>query len=516
MAEEETPIVDAELSMDQYPQRRYKVWAVFLIFIVPALGGLNFGYDIGATSFAVVQMESPLLSGTSWFDAVLNSVLLRGMILSFASAGALLGSTLTYAVADRIGRKTELQIGSFLYLLGASLQCWSGLSMSSSQSMAISILLIGRLIYGLGIGVTMHAAPTYLAEMGPADIRGILVSLKEACIVLGILVGYSVGYLLSNVVGGWPWIYAFSTIASLSILCLSTAIPRSSRWLLLRGRHGEALASLTFLYDHDYVQQEFDSINASLDRAGSSIETRKSIWESTYRAPLIAGIGLVVLQQITGQPSVLSYSTAIFRDAGLADYAGIVVALFKLLSTLGASVLVEIYGRKKLLISGCVFMLVALVALTCFFGESGKLSRAVVLLAMFVYIAGYQIGFGPITWLLTSELYPLQIRGQAVAFAVQTNFFLNMLVQFAVPLLDKGIGLRSTFAVFACLTAYRYGNDYSHLSHSHPFFICSIVFVMKYVPETKGRTLEEIERQFTQNSRAEQFAPSTTEALLST
>jgi sugar porter (SP) family MFS transporter len=447
----------------------YSLRAVILIFLVPALGGFLFGYDIGATSYVVVQLIQPNVAHVPWSETVQASAPWQGVIVSAASFGALLGSTLVFlgGLGDKFGRKRELQAGSLLYMTGALLESLS--IFDATQGLAL--LMMGRLIYGVGIGITMHAAPTYLGEMGPAPIRGLLVSLKEASIVLGILCGYIIGYLLSDTVGGWSYVYGLSMAVSFLMFFLSFTIPRSCRWLLLKGLDEEAQDSLAFVYPTD-AQQEFDDMkalhDASLDRSfhngdddalrsSSSAQGRSaSIWDTRYRAPLKAGLGLVVLQQITGQPSVLSYTTEIFEAVGVSSFSAILVAIWKLFATVSAAAAVERYGRKILLYTGCSAMLIALMILAMVIdGDQSTFGRALVLIAFFVYIGGYQTGFGPISWLLTSEIFPLEVRGQAVAFAVQMNFLLNTLVQLGVPILEHEIGLGRTFAIFALLDAYR-------------------------------------------------------------
>jgi hypothetical protein len=204
------------------------------------------------------------------------------------------------------------------------------------------------------------------------------------------------------------------------IIALSFAIPESCRWLLLRGRDQEALESLSFVFLGDHAEREFellknsqedadadaDAGHTSLEEEGE-VENNRGMWDPLRRAPLVAGVGLVILQQITGQPSVLSYANQIFHDAGLSDYSSIWVAAFKLLVTLLAAVTVEKFGRKKLLYTGCSLMLVALIVLSLSFGNTSQGSQTIILMAMFVYIGGYQVGFGPISWLIISEVFPL-------------------------------------------------------------------------------------------------------------
>jgi len=398
----------------------YSLSSVALLFSVPALGGALFGYDIGATSFSITQMQNEVYSGVLWWHTVKSSPVWTGTIVSAVSAGALFGSFLMFLFADAIGRRTELRLGAVLYLTGAALEGWTARSEDWSGGLGLMVLMAGRLIYGVGVGITMHGAPTYLSEQSPANIRGLLVSAKEASVVFGIAMGYYFGFIFSNTVGGWGITYGMAIIPAGLIIALSFAIPESCRWLLLRGRDQEALESLSFVFLGDHAEREFellknsqedadadaDAGHTSLEEEGE-VENNRGMWDPLRRAPLVAGVGLVILQQITGQPSVLSYANQIFHDAGLSDYSSIWVAAFKLLVTLLAAVTVEKFGRKKLLYTGCSLMLVALIVLSLSFGNTSQGSQTIILMAMFVYIGGYQVGFGPISWLIISEVFPL-------------------------------------------------------------------------------------------------------------
>jgi sugar porter (SP) family MFS transporter len=473
--------------------------AVIILFAVPAIGGFLFGYDISATSFAIVDQQR-----TSNFVATHATI--QGLIVSASSIGALIGSFLIYYynISDSIGRRKELRIASVLFFFGAFFQVVAGMiwphttndqsANDDSNFVSLCLLLASRLVYGVGIAAAMHGGPTYLAEMTPPTVRGLFVSLKEASIVFGILMGYIIGYIFSlhNIESGWKFTYGFSLIGSTLMYMISFCIPESSRWLLLKGREEDSFHALRFVYrqeqDAKYVfcqmkQQHNAALqdDATMDETmGDSVvvtlnvnNSDTSIWSKDYRAQLTAGLGLVILQQITGQPSVLSYATPILRDAGLSGSASILLAVFKLFATIVAALTVESFGRKTLLYVGNTCMLLSLIALSTSLSVAGsnneldnEPSSSVsyqhyrVLVAMFLYIGGYQISFGPISWLMISEIFPLQVRGQAVAFAVQTNFTFNAIVQFFVPVLQTVIGLNILFGIFAVLTAYRYVTAY--------------------------------------------------------
>ena len=469
--------------------------AVARIFGVPALGGLLFGWDIGATSYVLTQLQSAEYSGVSWSGAVAGSSFLQGLITSGGVAGALIGAAIVFRIADAIGRRRELILAALLYVAGAVLEVASG--SGTSEATGLALLLLGRLVYGAGCGFAMHGAPAYIAEMSPASIRGTLVSLKEAAIVLGICLGYGVGYAYSEVDGGWRWAYGWTVPASILLLVGAQSLPPSARWLALRGKNVEAVASLAFVYPNDV-----DARDAAAQELAVASESRSNappprLGDRRYRRALTAGIGVVLLQQFTGQPSVLYYAGAIFDAAGVGAVASVAVGVFKLVATLGAVATVDNYGRRKLLFIGITAMVVALVGLAIAFhgfegGGSGFTPRKVTIIGLiFLYIAAYQISFGPIAWLLISELFPLEVRGQAVALAVQANFASNMLVALLFPvardalkhLVGETWAMSVLFAVFAAIAVY------------------ALEFVRARVPETKGLSLEEIERYFAAGER---------------
>jgi sugar porter (SP) family MFS transporter len=476
--------------------------AVAMLFIVPALGGLLFGYDIGATSFSVFQLSSPGdISGASF--SLANAPTWTGMVVAAPSFGALIGTSIVFVMAENLGRRLELRLGGWLYIVGTLMEMASARILI--EWMALAALIVARMVYGTGIGFAMHAAPAYLGEVMPPSIRGAVVSGKEVFIVCGILLGYVVGYAFQDVYRGWVHTYAVTLLFSSSMVLLSYFIPYSPRWLVSQNRDEEALKALMFVWRPDHAKMEHEGMIEARRLRDEEAEqehpsTRKSNLQllcsvPSYRAALVAGVGLVILQQITGQPSVLSYATPILVSAGLSSYASVVVAFFKVIATILAVVLVEHSGRRKLLMAGCMLMLISLMILTVtFHGSSYTTSTSserqlegiaeldiwslFTLAGMFLYIAGYQVGFGPITWLIISEAFPQSIRGPAVAISVQTNFLLNAVVQFGVPVLEQHFGLSFMFGMFGFLTAY------------------SIFFVYTRVPETRGLTLEEIERKF--------------------
>ena len=313
--------------------------------------------------------------------------------------------------------------------------------------------------------------------------------------MIGMLLGYCAGAVLQHEEGTWKYVFLLALPVAVVFFFGTAALPPSPRWLLLRGHRAAAEASLRYampeldaqacdnLLGEDSLDEapelDRDVVVARCENAddfsiagayASLMSTRAS------RAGLRAGLGLVVLQQVTGQPSVLYYVETVFGEAGLGNSATIALAAWKLVCTLLAVRFADSRGRRELLFIGCSLMAVALAVLvvtTSVFDGDGTAYSYCVLGAMFVYIGGYQVGFGPVSWAIISEIFPLRQRGKALSLAVFTNFALNSIVSFAAgPLFE--ISLPGTFALFLVLDIY------------------SLYFVFNYVPETRGLSLEQI------------------------
>ncbi|CAI9778751.1 unnamed protein product [Fraxinus pennsylvanica] len=465
------------------PQEVFAWSSVILPFLFPALGGLLFGYDIGATSGATISLQSPELSGTNWFN--LSAVEL-GLVVSGSLYGALLGSVIVYPIADFLGRRRELITASVLYVFGGLLTAYAP---------GLGVLLVGRLLYGLGIGMAMHGAPLYIAETCPSQIRGTLISLKELFIVLGILLGYFVGSFEINAVGGWRYMYGVSAPIALVMGLGMLSLPPSPRWLLLRGVQGKgplqeykekaiiALQRLRGWSTGDKVsEKQIEDTLVSLKSAYTDQDSEGSFLE-VFRGPslkaFIIGGGLVLFQQITGQPSVLYYAGSILQTAGFSAAAdatkvSVIIGIFKFLMTGIAVLKVDDLGRRPLLIGGVGGIALSLVLLSAYYKFLGGFPFVAVA-ALLLYVGCYQISFGPISWLMVSEIFPLRTRGKGISLAVLTNFGSNAIVTFAFSPLKEFLGAENLFLLFGAIA------------------LLSLLFVIFYVPETKGLSLEDIE-----------------------
>ncbi|KAM1818118.1 hypothetical protein ACFX11_002321 [Malus domestica] len=458
----------------------YSLIAAILPFLFPALGGLLYGYDIGATSCATISVESATLSGVSWYN--LSSVEI-GLITSGSLYGALIGSLMAFNIADFLGRRRELILAALLYLLGA---------LVTAVAPDLPVMVIGRLVYGIGIGLAMHAAPMYIAETAPSAIRGRLISLKEFFIVLGMVAGYGIGSLLVDIVAGWRYMYGVSAPLAIIMGIGMWWLPASPRWILLcaiqgRGNMHElketAISCLCRLRGRaigDSAPEQVDEILAELAYVGEEKEaTLGEMFHGKCLKALVIGGGLVLFQQITGQPSVLYYAASIFQSAGFSEASdatrvSILLGAFKLIMTGAAVLLVDRLGRRPLLLGGVTGMVISLFLLGSYylFFDNAPVAAVVALL---LYVGCYQISFGPIGWLMISEIFPLRLRGRGLSIAVLVNFAANALVTFAFSPLKALLGAGILFYGFGAIA------------------VASLVFIFFIVPETKGLTLEEIE-----------------------
>ncbi|RZC93438.1 hypothetical protein C5167_026052 [Papaver somniferum] len=406
--------------------------------------------------------DSSKLSGTSWYN--LSSVEI-GLVVSGSLYGALIGSILAFIIAD------------FLAIV-------------TSVAPNFMILVIGRMIYGVGIGLAMHAAPLYIAETAPSQIRGRLISLKEVFIVLGMLLGYTVGSLEIDRVGGWRHMYSTSIPVSLLMAIGMWWLPPSPRWLLLgaiQGKGNTEKARETAIYclcrlrgGGDSAPDQVDEMLNELSYVEGEKETSfRDIFQGKCLKALTIGAGLVLFQQITGQPSVLYYAATILKSAGFsaasdATRVSILLGLLKLIMTGVAVLAVDKLGRRPLLLGGVSGIAVSLFLLGSYYTFLNN-APFVAVSSLLLYVSCYQLSFGPIGWLMISEIFPWRLRGRALSIAVLVNFSSNALVTFAFSPVETLIGSGMLFVVFGEIA------------------LLALVFIYFIVPETKGLTLEEIE-----------------------
>jgi sugar porter (SP) family MFS transporter len=428
-----------------------------------ALGGLLFGYDTGVISGALIFIRSQFGLSTFQQELVVSVVLIG------AAVGALSGGRL----ADIFGRRFMLLVTALIFVIGA-IVC--------SAAPSVNVLVIGRLIVGLGIGLATSTVPIYISEVSPPQTRGWQVSLFQLAITIGILAAYLVDYAFSGS-GGWRWMLGLAFVPGAILGLGMIRMPESPRWLAEHGHLDLARRVLKRIRGTENVESEWLEIQKTL----AETEGRGSFSDllgPSVRPALVIGIGLAIVQQVTGINTVIYYAPLIVQSAGISTASGAILAtagigLVNVIMTIVAMWLIDHVGRRPLLLTGIAGMIISLGVLGFVFRmpTGGALSWLAVVTLM-VYVASFAISLGPIFWLLIAEIYPLRVRGIAEGTAAGVNWAFNFLVSVTFLTLVEVLGPSLTFWVYALLA------------------IASWLFSYYLVPETKGRTLEEIEHSF--------------------
>ncbi len=432
---------------------------VTMVSGISALAGLLFGYDTGVISGAILFVRKDFLLSTVQEEVVVAAVLL----------GAVAGASFGGKLADHLGRRKLLIQVAILFIVGAI-----GTALAPSPTW----LAIGRVAVGIAIGIASFTAPLYISEVSPAAVRGKLVSLNQLMITIGIVVSYAADYGLADM-QGWRWMFGLAAIPALILVIGLLFVPESPRWLMSRAETGQARAVLQRIRETTDVDKELAEIEADLQLQEGGW---RELLNVSLRRPLIIGIGLAIFQQFTGINTVIYYAPTIFQLAGLhsasaAILATVGVGAVNVLLTIVALRLLDRVGRRPLLLYGLVGMVLSLGVLgsAFLFSSLSSIVAWLAVISLAVYVACFAIGLGPVFWLLISEIYPLKIRGRAMSVATVMNWGSNLIVALTFLSLLHSLGRSSTFWLYAVVG------------------IVAWIFVYRLVPETKGRTLEEID-----------------------
>ena len=434
----------------------------YLIAAVAALGGLLFGYDTGVISGALLFIRQVMsLSPT-----------MQGMVVAIALAGAAIGAATAGYLSDRNGRRLVILGAGLLFIAGAVI---------SAIAEGVIVLVIGRFLVGLAIGVASMLTPLYLAEISPARVRGAIVSLNQLCITGGILVSYLVGFALASSSGGWRWMLALGAVPGVILAAGMLVLPESPRWLAGRGRIPDANAVLQHLRGTADVSDELNTLRTDLAREGRQLAGASELLSPRLRRPLIIGIGLAMFQQITGINTVIYFAPTIFQSAGLSSAATSILATagvgaVNVIMTIVSIRLIDRLGRRQLLFWSLGGMAVTLFVLAgaFFSGASGQLAWVAVA-SVAAFVGFFAIGLGPVFWLLIAEIFPLAVRGRAMSLATVANWSFNLIVSATFLNLVGAVGSAGAFLVYGVLS------------------LVALAFIALIVPETKGRSLEQIE-----------------------
>ena len=454
--------------------------ALILVLVAVLLAGALFGYDQGVISGALTGVQHRFKL----------SALLVEVVTSWVTLGALAGSLAGGELADRLGRRKALFAAAALFAAGAAVE---------ALAPAVAVLVAGRLLVGFGVGVAAVAAPLYAAELAPAPQRGRFVSAYQLAITIGIFLSYLVDQALAGE-GDWRVMLGVSAVPALLLLGAMVPAVESPRWLVRKGRRDEARAAIARTRPWVDPDVRLASIEASLRNEPPSASWSE-VFAPAWRRPLTIGIGLAVFQQITGINAIIYYSDKIFAAVGFSSAAAQTqastwaIGAVNVVATLIALAFIDRLGRRPLLLAGLVGMAASLAAVGFAFLSVSKgvamssSAGTVTLGALVVFIVSFAFSLGPVVWTVINEIFPGRVRGRAVAVATAVNWGSAFLVSEFFLTLVGAIGESATFWLFA--------------------FFCVVggIWIYRRVPETKGRSLEQIEALWRDDTRVPAPAP---------
>jgi len=453
--------------------------------LVATLGGLLFGYDTGVISGTVGSLDSFFVMPKGLSETAASAF--KGFLVSSALIGCIIGGAFGGVISKKLGRKKGLVLAATLFLISALGSAMPEMFIAPIGELDHSfstIFIFYRILGGIGVGLASMLSPLYIAEIAPADSRGKLVSFNQLAIVGGFMVVYFVNYFISRSGGsdawlnevGWRWMFASEVIPAGLFLGLLFFVPDTPRSLMLKNKPEQALDVLTKVNGKERALAILDEIK------GSMVQHSGKLLSFGWLV-IIVGITLSVFQQFVGINVVLYYAPEIFKsidpNTDGALLLTIIVGIVNFLFTIIAVRTVDKFGRKPLMMIGALGMCIAMLSLgfVFFSGATGYLALA----CMILYVASFAMSWGPVTWVLLSEIFPNKIRGKAMAVAVAAQWISNYLVSLTFPMMDDNSYLTEQF------------------NHGFAYWIYGIMsllamwFVWKYVPETKGKTLEEME-----------------------
>ena len=457
--------------------RKYSPAYVWIISLVAGLGGLLFGYD-----WVVIGGAKPFYE--AYFH--LNDPALQGWAMSCALVGCLLGAGISGNLSDRFGRK-PLLIAAALLFAAASL----GTAMAGTFDGFVGWRIGG----GVAIGLASNLSPMYISEVSPAAIRGKLISLNQLNIVIGILLAQCINWLIARPVPagataldilhswngqqGWRWMFGVTAVPAVLFLVGMLVVPESPRWLAKAGRHGKARKVLERIGGVEHGRRALAEIELSLQVEAQSTSLRELI-DPTVLKVLLLGVVLAVFQQWCGINVIFNYAEEVFSAAGykVSDLLLniVITGAVNLIFTIVAIGVVDKVGRRKLMLLGSAGLAIIYAVLGAGYLEH---SRGVHMLVLVVAaIACYAVSLAPVTWVVIAEIFPNRIRGTAMSVAVMSLWVASFILTYTFPMLNRGFGAAVTFWIYAVVCA------------------AGFVFILRRLPETKGKTLEEIERSW--------------------
>jgi sugar porter (SP) family MFS transporter len=432
------------------------------VALIAAIGGFLFGYDTGVIGGAMLFMQK---------DLGVKSHGQQQLVVAILLLGAIVGAVIAGWSADKFSRRRTKIVSGTVYVIGG---------LACAFSTTYWQILASRFWLGLAVGCASFVSPMYIAELVPPRIRGGVVSFNQLMITLGILAAYIVDWGFAGFSNNWRWMFALAVVPGAALAIGMYFMPFSPRWLIDNGREDEAREVLeNYRFEEDDVEGEIEEIK---DVAKEESSLRELLGKGVRRM-MIVGIALAVFQQIVGINTVIYYAPTILKAAGQQDTGALTQSVFigctNVFFTIVAILLLDKLGRRFFLITGTSTLTVALIGLGIYFASSGLQQNAgwFSLVCLLVYIAGFAIGLGPVFWLMIAEIFPLQMRGPAMAVCTMFNWGFNFLIAYTFLSLTTAITKQGTFWLYAF------------------FGICAVIFFVTVVPETKDRSLEEIQSE---------------------
>ncbi len=449
---------------------------IYFICIVSAMGGLLFGYD-----WVVIGGAKPFYEV---YFGIADSPSQQGLAMSIALAGCLVGAMVSGALADRLGRKPLLIISAFIFLVSAY---------GTGAFNAFEAFLVVRFIGGIAIGIASGLSPMYIAEVAPSHIRGKLVSLNQLTIVLGILGAQVVNFLIAepmpegttvpaadswNVLMGWRWMFWSAAFPAAVFLLFACFIPESPRWLAMKERTDRAIKVLSNIGGENYARAELAAVKEGHEKAEKQ-GGLQMLFSRPFRMVLLLGVVIAVFQQWCGTNVIFNYAQEIFSNAGydLGDmlFNIVLTGITNVIFTFVAIYTVDRLGRKKLMLIGAGGLAIIYAILgTCY---KMQVTGFFMIILVVAAIACYAMTLGPVTWVLIAEIFPNRVRAIAVATCTFALWVGSFTLTYFFPLLNTSLGSYGTFWIYAAICAMGF-----------IFFACRL-------PETKGKSLEELEKE---------------------
>jgi sugar porter (SP) family MFS transporter len=436
---------------------------IALIAVLAALGGFLFGYDTGVIGGAEPYIAKSLGIGSFGESWVVGSLLL----------GAIVGAFLSGKLADLLSRKWTKFVAGVVYTAAA---------LGSAFAPTVATLCAARFVLGIAVGTASFVAPMYISEHSPARLRGGMTAFNQFMITFGILVAYIADFALSGFSHNWRWMLGFGAVPAICLAVAMALVPHTPRWLVQRGREDEARSVLAHSRARDAIEDEIDGIKEAA-QSQHAFRFRQLIGPR-LRMLVIIGVAMAAFQQILGINTVIYFGATILKFAGYTTstsvYEAVYLGIINMVGAMLAMTLLDKFGRRPLMITGTGGCVLTLIGMGWFFHTTSAFQHAnpsIALALIMAYLLFFEISLGPVFWVMIAEIYPLRSRAKAMAAATMVNWTFNFLVSYFFLQMTTSISKAGTFWLYA------------------GFGVVAVAFFVWKLPETKERSLEDIERQ---------------------